>query len=95
MNKNTVRIIFSFSIVILIISVFLFYVTLPSDDTFIVVIISMAFGLLTSVLSLLSYRKRAIEEGSDANVTLTFIVYLSIFFIAILIRTIVLIVNFC
>lgn len=95
MNKNTVRIIFSFSIVILIIGVFLFYVTLPSDDTFIVVIISMAFGLLTSVLSLLSYIKRALEEGSDANVTLTFIVYLSIFFIAILIRTIILIVNFC
>lgn len=95
MNKSTLRVIFSFSIVILIISLVLFYMTLPTDDTFIVVIISMVFGLLTSVFSLLSYKKRAVEDGSFVNVKQTFIVYLSIFFIALLVRTIILIINFC
>lgn len=92
MSKNALRVIFTFSIVIQIIGVYLFYVTKPGDETFIVVILSIGFGLVTSIFSLLSYRKRTIEDGSDLNVRLVFIVYLSILFILILIRIILLLV---
>lgn len=91
MSERALRIIFSFSIVIQIIAIFLFYITTPSEPGFIPTILSLAIGMVVTIFSTLSIRKVRLQENKNTNLALVFIIYFSVAFISILIRTLILI----
>lgn len=91
MNRNALRTIIAFSIVIQIISIVLFYFLVPSDTGFIPTIISFVVALSVTLFALFSYKKHAIEEGFTVNVPLILACLLGSEVIAIGVRVIVLI----
>ena len=93
MSKNALKIVMAFSIVIQLIAIFLFYITLPNETTFISVVISYVCGVVVFVLSLFSYKKRIEEEGSIPDLKLVIILYSASNFILISIRIIIIIIK--
>lgn len=93
MNKSALKIVLAFSIVIQLIAIFLFYITHPSEVTFIPIAISYACGVLVFVLSLISFKKRVEEEGSTISLKLIIIIYAAVSFILLMTRIIILIVS--
>jgi len=91
MSKSALKTIFSFSLVIEFIAIYLFFVTLPSEAGFIPTVISYFAGLITTILSTLSIRKASIEEGYVPKTLLVLSLTIGIEFVLILIRVIILI----
>lgn len=93
MNRNSLRPLIAFSIVIQLIAIYLFYVILPTELGFIPTILAFIFACVVSVFALISYKKSAINEGYHVNIILVMACLYGTEFIAILIRLIMLITN--
>lgn len=91
MSERALKIIFSFSIVIQIIAIFLFYITLPNEPGFIPIVLSFVIGMAVTISSALSIRNVRRQENKNTNILLVFIIYFSVVFVSILIRTLIII----
>jgi len=91
MSKKALLIIFSFAVVIEVIAIFLFFITQPTADTFLAIIVSFVLAIITSNFALFSYKRACYEEdGQILKIKLFLILYNVILFIPFLIRVIIL-----
>lgn len=86
MNKNTTLTILKFSIVIMLLSIFLFYFVDIAEPQFIAVCITMFFCSLVYVLAINKLRKDEINPIDNRKALIAIIVYLIIILFVILIR---------
>lgn len=93
MNKNALRPLIAFSIVIQCIALFLFYVIEPIETGFLPTVLAFSFAFVVSILALISYKKRALEEGYTVNIALVMACLYGVELIAISIRIILLVTN--
>lgn len=93
MNRSSLKVVFSFSIIIQLIAIFLYYVTMPYEASFFPIVVSFCCGMIVTICSVFSYRKKAIEDGFSINAPLVLGIYGSTAFVLILIRTIIVIVT--
>lgn len=91
MSERALKVIFSFSVVIQIIAIFLFYITLPSEPGFVPIVLSFAIGMIVTIFSSLSIKKVRGQENKNTNLMLVFIIYFSVVTISILIRVLIII----
>ena len=94
MNNNVLKISFGFSLIIAIIAIFLFYITWPTEITFIPIIISLVCAIIVSTLSIIFYGKNAKKDGEKVYVWPVMVIYFSVIGTAILVRTIIILVGY-
>ena len=90
MSNSVLKVTFGFSLIIAAIAIFLFYITLPAEPTFIPIVISLGCALIVSALSIIFYQRNAKKDGDTVNTLPVIIIYFSIVTIAVLIRIIIL-----
>lgn len=93
MNRSALRPLIAFSIVIQLIAIYLFYIISPIETGFVPTVLAFGFAIVVSILAILSYKKRALEDGYKVNTVLIMACLYGVEFIAILIRVIILITH--
>lgn len=93
MSRNALRILLSFAFVLQIAAFSLFYFVAPQEEGFLPLCLTLLVCLIVTVLALLSYRKRAIEEDQPICVWPFFFSYLGVFATLIIIRLIIIAVS--
>lgn len=86
MNRNSLRVIISFSVIILLISTVCFFWIDYKEDTFVPTCLSMVFSTLVYTLSTISLHNELKKEEYYTNITLQLIIFYSILVTLILVK---------